>query len=179
MNSRTSSSSRRKHELSRKIKIRRASTRDIDILIDQRRRMFEDLHHWSDSEHEIGDRTYRRWALDLMRRKLFAGFIAFLEGSPVAGGCVWLREIQPRPGLLVGRSPYLLSMYTKPEYRGLGLATRIVREAMKWSKSQGYGAMSLHASKLGRRVYKKIGWRRTWEMSVRLGGRPSPARRRR
>ncbi|MHB8568183.1 MAG: GNAT family N-acetyltransferase [Nitrososphaerales archaeon] len=154
----------------KKIKIRRATARDIDFLVDQRRRMFQDIHNWTPAEHKIGDRSYRRWAVQMMKSKKFAGFLAFTEGEnePVAGGCVWLRENQPRPGVPAGNVPYLLSMYTKQKYRGLGLASKIVKEAMAWSSKRGCTTMTLHASKMGRRVYMKLGWERTWEMRIKL-----------
>jgi len=59
-------------------------------------------------------------------------------------------------------------MYTEPKFRGRGLATRIVNEAMRWSKRNGHAVMTLHASKQGRSVYSRLRWERTWEMRVRL-----------
>jgi hypothetical protein len=43
-----------------------------------------------------------------------------------------------------------------------------VKEAMKWAKRNGYSKMTLHASSAGRKVYTKLGWKRTWEMEASL-----------
>jgi len=59
-------------------------------------------------------------------------------------------------------------MYTEPDFRRRGLATRIVREAVAWCRSAGFRSMRLHASRAGRRVYAKLGWERTWEYALRL-----------
>ena len=156
-----------------KVKIRPATLKDLDTLVHQRHMMFEDMDHPTPEEHEIGDRAYRKWASREMRADRFVGFLATtLSGRVVAGGCVWLQEVQPRPGFSGGRRPYLMSMYTEPKSRGAGLASLIVRQAMDWCKRKGYSRMTLHASKMGRRVYKKIGWQRTWEMAIELPKKP-------
>jgi GNAT superfamily N-acetyltransferase len=151
-------------------RVRRATLRGLDVLVHHRRRMFEDLPgRYSRTEHAVHDREYRRWVKRLLPKGEFVGWIAETRGgAPVAGGAVWLQERQPRPGEAAAKVPYLLSMYTEPEFRGRGLATRIVKEAMRWSKRGGHRFMTLHASKQGRRVYTRLRWERTWEMRVRL-----------
>ncbi len=164
-----------------RFRIRRATLRDLDALVHQRRGMWEDIADHTPLEHDRADAVYRAWA----RRRLETGkLVAFVADTPdrrvVAGGAVWLRENQPRPGWDDREMPYLLSMYTEPEYRGKGLASRIVREVVRWAKAQGYRRMTLHASTYGRGIYKRLGWERTWEMRIRLrkprSGRSTRAR---
>ncbi|HLY77617.1 MAG TPA: GNAT family N-acetyltransferase, partial [Thermoplasmata archaeon] len=66
------------------------------------------------------------------------------------------------------RVPYLFSMYTEPGFRGRGLASRIVREAIRLSRRRGYTRVVLHAAPLGRRVYSRLGFERSWEMRLLL-----------
>ncbi|MGA2875176.1 MAG: GNAT family N-acetyltransferase [Nitrososphaerales archaeon] len=150
--------------------IRRASLNDLDTLVDQRHRMFEDIQHRSSKMHKVADAAYRKWVIEMTKKRRFVGFLAVKEdGEPVAGGCVWLRESQPSPGSIGSlMRPYLLSMYTKPKFRGRGIATLIVKEGMRWSKRRGYTSITLHASKFGRSVYSNVGWKRTWEMRADL-----------
>ena len=109
----------------RGFKIRLATLDDIDVLVSQRHRMFEEMRHRSEEEHAVGDKAYRKWAADNMREGTLVCFLAeTVRGRPVAGGCVWLREEQPHPGFSGGGTPYLLSMYTEPDFRGRGLAPR-------------------------------------------------------
>jgi GNAT superfamily N-acetyltransferase len=153
-----------------RFQIRRATLRDLDILVEQRRNMFEDLRHRSPVEHRVGDRSYRKFVEEMIPKGRFAGFLAETkDGTAVAGACVWIREVQPHPGKTSPtRGPYLMSVYTAPKFRGLGLATRVIKEAMKWAKKKGFAQMTLHASRMGRRLYKELGWERTWEMRVNL-----------
>jgi GNAT superfamily N-acetyltransferase len=162
--------SRRKQRRATHFQIRRATLKDLETLVEQRHRMFEDLRPRTPAEHVIGDEAYRKFVPDMLQKRRFAAFLAITEeGRPVAGACVWLKEMQPHPGTTrPKKSPYLMSVYTMPEYRGLGLARRLVKEAMKWSKRKGFLQMSLHASRMGRHLYKDLGWERTWEMRINL-----------
>jgi GNAT superfamily N-acetyltransferase len=131
--------------------------------------MFEEMKHRTPDEHKVGDDSYRLWATAMMKRNLLHCFIITSDGGDVAaGGCLWLREEQPGPGHPARRIPYLMSMYTEPKFRRRGLATTIAKETMRWSKKNGYPEMTLHASRMGRNVYPKLGWKRTWEMIADL-----------
>ncbi len=161
-------------------RVRRAAARDTYILVLHRRRMWEDIGGRTPEQLDAADPVYRRWYL----RETKAGrYVAFVAENPrgrvVASGCLWLQPGQPRPGDASCVDPYLLSMYTEPEYRGKGLATRIVREAIRWCRENGYGRMTLHASKMGRGVYRRLGYERTWEMRIRMKSHAKRAGRKR
>jgi GNAT superfamily N-acetyltransferase len=154
------------------ILVRRTTLRDVEILVKLRNAMHEELRHRTKLELENGAREYRQFIREMTRKKRFIGFLAYDRKNPalaIGGGCVWLREVQPRPSKKIERYvPYVLSMYTEPAYRGKGVATAIMRETMRWSKVHGYSRMTLHASELGRPVYSKLGWKQSSEMQMRL-----------
>ena len=64
--------------------------------------------------------------------------------------------------------PYLLSMYTEPRSRGLGVASGVVKKALEWCRKNRFAQLRLHASEMGRKVYLKHGFERTWEMRRRI-----------
>jgi GNAT superfamily N-acetyltransferase len=158
-------------------KIRRATPKDIELLARHRHMMFEEMSSPTEEELRVHDEAYRVWARDMMKRRLLHVYIVETRGGkPAASGGVWLREMQPSPGHPRGMVPYVLSVYTRPEFRRNGLASMIVEEAMEWAKRCGYYKIVLHASKTGRKVYSQLGWRRTWEMEF---GFDTPAKPRR
>jgi GNAT superfamily N-acetyltransferase len=59
-------------------------------------------------------------------------------------------------------------MYTHPEFRRRGVASMVVHEAIEWCRVRGYGRLRLHASEMGRSVYRKFGFKRGWEMRLDL-----------
>jgi GNAT superfamily N-acetyltransferase len=161
--------------------IRRATAKDIELLTRHRHMMFEEMARPTEEELSAHDESYRLWARKMMKRRLMHGYVVTtVSGRPAASGCVWLRETQPSPGHPHGMVPYVLSMYTRPEFRRKGLASMIIEEAMEWAKRQGYYKMMLHASSTGRKVYSQLGWKRTWEMEFRYDDQPAkPTRLRR
>ena len=130
--------------------------------------MWEDIGDRTPEELDAADPVYRRWARARLRSGRLAAWIAESGGVPVASGCVWVMRVQPRPGWPSGETPYRLSMFTDPAHRGEGLAERIVREAISWSRQNGYARLVLHASEMGRPIYERLGFTRTWEMKLDL-----------
>ena len=153
----------------RKFKIRRATQRDVDVLVVQRRKMWQHIMKEEGGKLRRDDKAYQKWLVDTMSKRRFIGFVAVGDGGKVMGsGGIWLRGVHPRPWSAKSVEPYLLSMYTEPKFRGMGVATGIVKEAMKWCKEKGHPSIRLHASEMGRNVYSDLGWERTWEMRVKL-----------
>ena len=153
-----------------RLRVRRATVGDLDILVHHRRGMWEHLNVRNRNSLDQADQVYRRWVRSKLRNgKVVAWVVESSSGTIVGGGCLWLRPTQPRPNLTKPVDPYLLSMYTEPDFRRRGVASLIVIEAIKWSRKNGYGSIFLHASKNGRRLYREYGFSRSWEMRRQPG----------
>ena len=152
-----------------RLRVRRARLRDLDVLVHQRRAMWMDLGIKDSARLDKADRDYRRWTQTRIRNHQLIGWMVEDKRGRIAGsGCVWLHPIQPSPRWHSTLQPYLLSMYTEPEFRRRGVASMVVSEAIEWSRKKGYGRLALHASEMGRGVYKKFGFTRGWEMRINL-----------
>ncbi len=163
--------------------MRRTRPSDLPVLADHRLGMWRDIERtrpegprWSEAEMERSLVVYRRWAQREMRAHRLLGFLVETpEGRPVGSGMIWRQPVQPRPGQDAGpEQPYIHSMYTEPEFRGRGVATRIVEAMIQWASDHGYSRIVLHASTMGRPVYEKLGFTDSREMRLEL-----PSRRRR
>jgi GNAT superfamily N-acetyltransferase len=149
--------------------LRAATLQDLDVLVRHRRGMWDEISDLTAEELDSADRVYRRWARTRMKSGSLVGFVVETSRhEPAASGCLWLMPMQPRPRSKGTVVPYLMSMYTEPAHRGNRLATRIVREAVRWSKDHGYSVVFLHASPHGAGLYTRAGFRRTREMILRL-----------
>jgi GNAT superfamily N-acetyltransferase len=141
--------------------------------------MWGDIGGFSEPDVAAADPVYRRWLRPRLRSGKAWAVLAMDHGGPVGSAVVWLRDDQPRPGAPGLRVPYILSVYVDPGHRGRGIASRMTGSLLEWAKGRGYPRTVLHASKLGRSVYARLGFERTWEM--RYGGaygRRHPARAR-
>src|SRR5437660_10442791 len=98
--------------------------------------MWESIANFSIRDHDAADAVYRRWARDRMRSRRFVGFIVETGGEPVASGCVWIMDVQPRRGRSGTAAAYRLSIFTEAEHPGEGQATGIVSAANRWARSR-------------------------------------------
>ncbi len=161
-----------------RVVLRKATLHDLDLLVRHRRGMWEEIMEASSREMAAADRVYRRWARAKLEARALVGWIAeTAQGEAVASGCIWLMPSQPRPGSKGTVTPYLMSMYTEKPYRGRGLATRITREAIRWSKARGFTVILLHASKFGKPIYAREGFVEGNEMRLRLQEWPPATKR--
>src|SRR5438128_10191442 len=128
-----------------KLSVRPAGVRDLDALVHQRRAMWKALGVRNNELHERGDRVYRRWARARLRNhQLMAWVVKSADGRTAGGGCVWLQQVQPRPHRASRVQPYLLSMYTEPDFRRRGVASMVVKEAIRWWRKKGYEVVMRH-----------------------------------
>ena len=156
---------RSKHEFL----IRRATQTDLLMMIHQYRRMWEDIGFKESSSLDEAERSYRKWAKVQFKNETLLGWIVETRDHVVAGGgCIWLRPALPRPNLPELDEPFLVSMFTEPEFRRSGIASKVVEESIKWCRRKGYRRILLHASKKGRGLYRKYGFTRTWEMRLEV-----------
>ena len=164
----------RRSEAQQRILVRKAMSRDLEVLVRHRRGMWIDLGIREKVVLDEADRAYRKWAKLRFKNKSLVGWIAETKGGvEVGSGCIWLRAAQPRPNLKKRIQPYLLSMYTEPPFRRKGVASLVVKEAINWCKKNGYTWLALHASRKGRALYGKLGFSRTWEMRLNLPAKTS------
>lgn len=159
----------------RMFKVRRATLRDVPTLVDQRRAMWKTIGLRNKRGLDEADRVYTQWARSRMKNDTLMGWLAEAQGKVVGGGCVWLQPIQPMPGYNRMLQPYVLSMYTHPDFRGQGVASAIIDEASAWARKNKFPQIRLHAAEMGRGVYAKRGFKRGWEMRLRLS-KPRPSR---
>jgi GNAT superfamily N-acetyltransferase len=154
-----------------RLPLREATLDDISALVQHRRWMFEEMalaeNHSIEAENL--DRMDRKYAIDLQQHLIDGHLQAWvIEGDDgiVASGAIWYLDWLPRPDDATGRLPYLHSVYTVPEYRGIGLARRIIVAILDECRAQGLKRVSLHASPAGRSIYEALGFKPTNEMRL-------------
>jgi len=139
--------------------------------------MWGELRRYPKADLDEHDGTYARWVRRGLRTRRFLAFVVEAPSRTVAGsGCLWLMPSQPRPGALGrGEIPYILSMYSEPEFRHRGVASMIVKAMVDWSRQRGFARVLLHASRFGRPLYARLGFEPSSEMRLELVPQPPPA----
>lgn len=153
-----------------RVRVRRATARDLPLLVEHRRRMWAAIGGYSRRELRASDIPYHRWLRREVTARRLVAFIAEARGAAVGSGGLWLAPAQPRPGRFAAPYlPYILSMFTEPRWRGHGIASALVRAMLRWVDRRGLRSrVYLHASRAGRPVYARLGFREGREMVLDL-----------
>ena len=66
---------------------------------------------------------------------------------------------------------WIIDVYTLPKYRGKKLASQLLKLTQQWLIAKGVQeAKLIAAGSSARRVYERLGYRATWDMSINLSG---------
>ena len=152
------------------IAIRRATPHDATVISGHRDAMFVEMGTAQEAVAAASGPALT-WIAAALRDGRYVGLLASPAGEQVILGGVgvcWL-DLPPNTQTTVDRRAYLLNMYVSPEYRGRGLARRLVDEALGVCRESGVTAVSLHASDAGRPLYESPGFVATNEMRLSLG----------
>ncbi len=145
--------------IGKEIVYRRATIADVPLLVDYRVRFLNEL-----DKHPENDETkaVRKYLLEYFARAIpsgdFIAWVAECDGRVIAtsGMVVWekpaLYEVES------GKLGYLLNIYTIPEARKKGIATRLLNELINEAKLLGLKYLHLHASKDGEPIYRRAGF---------------------
>jgi GNAT superfamily N-acetyltransferase len=148
--------------------IRQATLTDVDVILDQRRRMFADMGRGDEKAREAMVAATRPLIETGLRDGSYRGWLAEVEGRAVAGGGIAFAAFQPTPTDLSPRRAWIVNVYTEPAFRRRGLARQVLEAILAWCREQGLKAIFLHASDAGRPLYELLGFKPTSEMRLRL-----------
>lgn len=149
--------------------IRETSAGDLEEILHHRRMMFYDMGY---EDKSVLDRVVQSSRAPIRRYLAdgsYRGWFAMSEGRVAAGVGLIITELVSGPlSPEQTNRPYLLNVYTEPEFRTQGLARLLTLKAIEWCRGQGYKILWLHASKYGKPLYDSLGFEDTNEMKLML-----------
>jgi len=149
--------------------IRRATTSDLEVLVQHRRAMFHDMGYSDDSALDSMAAKFRVWLLERMNSGDYLAWLATAPDASVAAGAgLWLMDWPPH---MVGKSARrgnILNVYTEENFRRRGLARELMKEVLHWCRDNSVDTVILHASPAGRDLYDELGFKPTNEMRLML-----------
>lgn len=142
------------------MRYRRAAIQEIDKLAELRKQQLAD-------EGISADKDIDAELQDFFTKKMNDGtlveWIAEEEDEIIATAAIVFYEFPPTYTNKSGIKGYITNMYTMPEYRGRGLASSLLEKLVAEAKERGVEKLWLGASKMGRPVYLKFGFKETNE----------------
>lgn len=124
-----------------RIEVLRAANR-LDTLVDM-------------SEVERQSRAYYQ---DALAAGDHVAYLVFADGKFAGAGGVSFYRVMPTYHNPTGEKAYIMNMYTKPEYRRMGIACRTLDLLVAASKERGISHITLEATDMGKPLYEKYGF---------------------
>ena len=141
------------------IKIRQATLKDVDILTKLRRMMFESMGEKDLLKLDKCDSASKLYFEKAIPNKEFYGWLALLKSGEIVGsGGFVIDEHVPSPTNSSGRLAYILNIVTLPDYRRQGIARNIMKKMLEWISKTDMKVVELHASEMGKSLYKEFGF---------------------
>jgi len=148
--------------------LRRATTADLDTLVDHRRAMFRDMGYKDAAALDSMASRFRVWLLAQMNAGAYlAWLVCAADGTVAAGAALWLMDWPPH---MIGRGTRgnILNVYTEENFRRRGLARFLMDVVLAWCRENQVDTVILHASPEGRSLYEALGFQPTNEMRMRV-----------
>ena len=141
------------------ITYRLAGVADLELLTQTRLEFLEEggsgLNDSQKAEMYAQNRAYFD---ETLRDGSFAAYLAFDGEQLAATSGISFYSTPPNTKNTTGKTAYIANMFTKPEYRGRGIATRLFDMAVKEARRRGCGKVALSATDMGRPIYNKYGF---------------------
>jgi ribosomal protein S18 acetylase RimI-like enzyme len=148
--------------------IRPATPADAEILAHQRVRMYADAELCTEAEMQTMRANFVDWVRPRLADGSYAGWLAEDDAEPVAGAGLWVMEWPPHFLDAAPRRAYLLNFYVAPAMRHRGLARELLALAVAEARARGIQVVTLHASKFGKPIYERNGFKMSSEMMLRF-----------
>ena len=149
--------------------IRETSPEDLEEILLHRQMMFYDMGYRDESALDRMIESSRPYIKRYLDEKSYRGWFAVAGDRVAAGAGVLITDLVSGPlSPEQTRRPYVLNVYTYPEFRKLGLARKLMQTAVDWCRSEGFKILWLHASDYGRPMYESLGFVATNEMKLIL-----------
>lgn len=138
--------------------IRKATIDDVELLIRLRIDfLLDDRGHLTDQE----EAAIRAQLAECLPNHIGRDFIALLaetEGKVVSTAFMVVTERPANPTFITGKVAVLLNVFTYPEHRRMGYATRLVSQLIDEAKQLGVSLIDLYATPNALPLYQKLGF---------------------
>jgi GNAT superfamily N-acetyltransferase len=137
----------------------RASINDVALVVQQRLDVLQIFQGAQSPEAiEALRPQLNKTIFESLQNNLYVAWLAEADGSIVGSGGMSIRQQPGNFSNPTGRTGYLMSMYTLPEFRGRGICGELVRRLVCTGQEMGIEFFELHSTPAGEPVYQKLGF---------------------
>ena len=138
---------------------RKATTDDLDILTKTRIEVLRAANGLDDNTNmsrvEKETRAYYENALE---NGSHTAYLVFDGDVFIGAGGISYYTVMPTFHNPTGRKAYIMNMYTRPDYRRMGIAAKTLDLLIQDAKKRNITFISLEATDMGRKLYERYGF---------------------
>lgn len=138
-----------------KVHFRKANLKDVDKLVELRKRQLIDEGAFTDGNIDIELKDY--FCGSIADESLVV-WVATEKDKIIATAGVCFFQYPPNFSNTTGKVAYITNVYTQDEYRKQGIATKLLEFVMNEIRMRNYEFIRLHASSQGRVMYEQMGF---------------------
>jgi ribosomal protein S18 acetylase RimI-like enzyme len=130
---------------------------DVDPLVNLRLAFLAEVSGATGSDPVLRD-SLTEYFSKMIPSNEFIGFLAVADSTIIATSGLVFHRHPPSNRNPTGREAYIMNMYTLPEYRRRGIATRLLQMLIDHARQNDCGKISMHALPKGRSIYVNAGF---------------------
>jgi len=140
--------------------IREAASEDIEAIVQLRLKLLTEVGDVNEANKDDVYLANLHYFQKVVRSGALKVWLAeTTDHDIIAISSLLLFERPPHGENISGFEGYIMNMYTKPEFRGKGVARQLINECLVFCKQKQVGCVKLHASADGYYLYKSLGFK--------------------
>ena len=138
---------------------RKASINDLDLLVKTRIEVLRAANGLDGNTDmsKVESESYLYYT-SAMENGRHTAYLVFDGNLFIGAGGISYYTVMPTFHNPSGEKAYIMNMYTKPDYRRKGIATKTLDLLVRDAKEHGVTAISLETTDIGRKLYEKYGF---------------------
>ena len=138
---------------------RKAMAEDTGLLTETRIEVLRAANGLSaDADMAEVEKQSRAYYEEALRDGTHTAYLVFDGSRFVGAGGISYYRVMPTYHNPSGYKAYIMNMYTRPEYRRMGIAYRTLDLLVQEARDRGISCITLEATAMGRPLYEKYGF---------------------
>ena len=138
---------------------RKATADDIDLLTETWIEVLRAANGLpDDADMEEAEKQSRAYYTEALRDGTHTAYLVFTDGLFAGAGGISYYRVMPTYHNPSGKKAYIMNMYTRPEYRRKGIASRTLDLLVEDAREKGIDVITLEATAAGRPLYERYGF---------------------
>lgn len=139
---------------------RRATISDIEELLKARIDFLIELNGIRDlKDKQLMLKQNHEYIINSMSNGSFIEWVALKNKKIIATSSISIYTLPPHMARINGKVAYVGNINTYPEYRKLGIATKLLSFLIEEAKKAEISQMILNATDMGKQIYEKLGFK--------------------